>query len=204
MTRPQRPFPPSTLDLLDDFAVAPDLGQWAKATFIDEGGALFNPRYAHLVDASIGWLWSSYEAASQGRVIAGECRLPSPLQKRWGSAGTHYQMVQWFGHVPDFVITLASFTADWDEWSFCALVEHELCHTAQLTDQYDMPRFTRDGDPILGIVGHDVEQFVDVVARYGATASGVEDMVRAANKGPSIGQAQIDAACGTCRARIAA
>lgn len=62
----------------------------------------------------------------------------------------------------------------------------------------------RQADAILGIVGHDVEQFVDVVARYGAVASGVDGMVRAANKGLSIGQAQIDAACGTCKARIAA
>lgn len=199
-----RPLPPPTLDLIDDFAVAPDLGRWAKATFIDERGALYNPRYAHLGDASIGWLWSSYGAMSKGQVIAGECRLPAPLQQRWGSAAAHYQTIKWFGHVPDFIITIASFTADWGEWSFCALIEHELCHTAHLTDQYGMPRFTRDGEAILGIVGHDVEQFVDVVARYGAVASGVDGMVRAANKGPSIGQAQIDAACGTCKARIAA
>ena len=199
-----RPLPPATLDLTDDFAVAQDLGQWARQTFIEDDGPLHNPRYEHLADASIGWLWSTYPAANKGMMIAGECRMPAPLQNRWTSAATHYQTVKWFGHVPDYVITIAAAAADWDEWSFCALIEHELCHTTHLVDQYGMPRFTRDGNPILGIVGHDVEQFVDVVARYGAVASGVADMVRVANKGPSIGQAQIDAACGTCKARIAA
>lgn len=199
-----RPVPPLDLRPLGEFRAAPDLRDWVKATFIDEDGPLYNPRHDHLADAEIGWLWTNYPAASKGRVIAGECRLVAPVQQRWSSAMAEWQLIGLFGWVPDFVVTLCASTAAWDDWSFCALVEHELCHAAQLTDEYGMPRFTRDGQPLYGIVGHDVEQFVDVVERYGASASMVEEMVRVANKGPTIGQAQITAACGTCTARKAA
>jgi hypothetical protein len=158
-----------------------------------------------LADAKIGWLWTNYDAAQHSRPIWGECRLVPPVQAKWASALTNFHYRDLFGEVPDFIITIAAEpAADMDEWSFCALIEHELCHAAQLHDEFGMPRFTRDGDPLFGIIGHDVEQFVDVVARYGAGPSMVEEMVRVANKGPTIGQAAMDIACGTCNARRAA
>lgn len=197
-----RPQPPADLGAIDDFA--PDthgLGAWARRTFIGAGGALENARHEPLQDATIGWLWTTFDAQDRNRRILGECKLIRPPQKRWGSAMGAHQLREWFGEDLDFLITIdANAAAEMDDWSFCALIEHELCHAAQDVDDEGEPRFTRDGEPIFRIIGHDVEEFVDVVARYGADATGTRAMVKAANAGPSIGAAAIAAACGTCRA----
>lgn len=202
-----RPLPPLDLTVIDaeiGFVPSPELAHWAHATFIAERGPLFNPRHAHLDDIDIGWLWTNAEAANRDRAIAGECRIVQPAQRKWASAQQHHQLRQWFGETPDIVITIyAPFAAETDDWSFCALVEHELCHAAQDVDTFGEPRFSQDGKPLLRLISHDVEQFVDVVERYGALASGVSDMVRVANKGAQIGEASVTAACGTCARRAA-
>jgi hypothetical protein len=51
--------------------------------------------------------------------------------------------------------------------------------------------------------GHDVEEFVGVVARYGAEATGVAAIVDAAKAGPTIGRASIAGVCGTCSLKVA-
>ncbi|WP_420376855.1 putative metallopeptidase [Sinorhizobium medicae] len=51
--------------------------------------------------------------------------------------------------------------------------------------------------------GHDVEDFVGVVRRYGADAAGVRAIVDAANRPPEIARANIAHACGTCQLRVA-
>lgn len=196
-----RPTPPD-LPPLGAFVPAPELDDWARASFIEEGAPLLNYRHEHLREASIGWLWTNYEAKSKGREVLGECRLVSSLQAKWSSGMAHYQLCQWFGQEPDFVITISADAAlHMDDWAFCALVEHELCHAGQAVDAMGEPRFNQDGNPIFSIIGHDVEQFVDVVERYGATATGVADMVRVANRGATVGQADIDIICGTCSVR---
>jgi len=205
VVRSTRPAPPTTLQLTDDFA--PDqhgLGGWVRTMFIEPDGPLCNPRHEHLRDASIGWLWTSAENTNRLRDIAGECQLVPPLTRKWTSARLHWQLRQWFDLTPDFVITISAPIAETlDDWSFCALVEHELCHAAQDIDMFGEPRFDREGRPLFRMAGHDVEQFEDVVERYGAVASGVDRMVALANAGPIFGQAQISAACGTCSRRTA-
>ncbi|WP_410176759.1 putative metallopeptidase [Sinorhizobium medicae] len=59
------------------------------------------------------------------------------------------------------------------------------------------------GRPVFTIRGHDVEDFVGVVRRYGADAAGVRAIVDAANRPPEIARAQIAHACGTCQLRLA-
>lgn len=68
-------------------------------------------------------------------------------------------------------------------------------------DEFGEPRFTRDGNPIWRVIAHDVEEFVDVVARYGADATDTRALVSAANAGPSVGAAAMQMACGTCGGR---
>jgi hypothetical protein len=69
------------------------------------------------------------------------------------------QMKDWFGCLPDFLVTVDVVSGTFDDASFCALVEHELYHCAQATDAFGYPKFHRDsGDPIWGIRGHDVEE----------------------------------------------
>ncbi len=199
--RASRPLPP---DDPAGFMPAPELGDWAKRVFIESTGPLFNPRHGHLADAQIGWLWTDAECSDKGRDVAGQCELVPPLQRKWSSARTHWLFEHWFGDTPDFIITIsAPFAVEADDWAFCALIEHELCHAAQAVDPFGEPRFNAEGGPVFAIAGHDVEQFHDVVARYGADASGVTELVRLANAGPIFGQAQITAACGTCGRRTA-
>lgn len=72
----------------------------------------------------------------------------------WQKARQEQQMREWFGDEPTYLITLAA--------DYCALVEHELYHITQATDEYRAPKFTQDGLPKLYLSGHDVEEFVGV------------------------------------------
>jgi hypothetical protein len=205
IVRATRPQPPVGLAEVNDFL--PDqggLGAWVRDTFLDPAGPLYNARHDHLRGATIGWLWTSAEARKRNRYIAGEAQLVRPQQATWSSARSMWQIRQWFGGEPDAIITLsAPFCQSADDMTFCALVEHELCHIAQDCDGFGEPRFDAEGRPVLTTIAHDVEQFDDVVERYGAVAAGVEKMVRAAAAGPTIGAAQMTLACGNC-GRIAA
>lgn len=203
-----RPYPPC--DLLEaraeTFIPSPELASWTRATFIDIAGSLANPDHEHLNDAEIGFLWTDIPNSRATRAIVGQAELGTPIgaMGKWAKARALMQVREWFGDVPDFVITLeASYAASCDDASFCALVEHELYHCAPERDAFGAPKFTRDGRPKFAMRGHDVEEFVGVVARYGIAASGVGELVRAANKGPTIAEAGIAGACGTCLARLA-
>lgn len=55
--------------------------------------------------------------------------------------------------------------------------------------------------PKLGIRGHDVEEFVGIVRRYGA--GDTAKFVAAAQRAPEVGHADIARACGTCILRAA-
>lgn len=107
-------------------------------------------------------------------------------------------MIEWFGRVPAFLITLA---ADYSEIcsdvEFCALVEHELYHVGQQVDAFGGPAFDKEGRPKLRIVGHDVEEFVGVVARYGPSTD-VQRLVAAASGTPAVSRLNIARACGCC------
>ena len=61
-----------------------------------------------------------------------------------------------------------------------ALIYHELCHIKQATDQFGAPKFDKDGYPVWSLVGHDLEEFNAVVARYGAWAPDIGGFLSAA------------------------
>ncbi|YCI04588.1 hypothetical protein M1D34_22350 [Ensifer sp. D2-11] len=104
---------------------------------------------------------------------------------------------------PDFIITLdADYCRRCGAAEFMALVEHELYHAAQETRPAKFSRST--GRRIFTIRGHDVDEFVGVVRRYGADAAGMRAIVDAANRRPEIARAQIAHACGTCQLRVVA
>lgn len=196
-----RPIAPD-LPITGGFQPSEELGAWARATFIEPDGPLANPDHAHLEQATFGWLWTNYPASQHGRAIAGEARIPRSGGARWSQHAGVWQVEQWFGHVPNFIITISTEAAAiMDDPSFCALVEHELYHCAQAIDEFGSPRFDREGMPIWTMRGHDVEQFVGVVERYGADATGTRTMIEAAKRGPTIGLATVSAACGSCQLR---
>lgn len=177
-----------------------------RETFIHEGAALENPDHKHLRQATIGALWTNVANGSKGRRIIGQAQMDiGGIIGKWAAARAEMQMNEWFGEVPDFVITLdANYCAICGDAEFCALVEHELYHCAQAKDMFGQPRFSKaTGLPIFEMRGHDVEEFNGIVRRYGADAAGVREMVDAAIKGPEIARVRIEHACGTCRLRVA-
>lgn len=196
----------------DQFQPAPDLWAWIASAYLEEGGPLFNPDHAHLGPAFIGFLWTNAENRRQQRRIVGQAEMPERSIRgkggRWQQARAEMQLRDWFGgDLPDFLITLdAVFAADCDDATFCALVDHELTHCAQAVDEFGMPRFNQQtGDPIWTIRGHDLEEFVSVVRRFGVEAAGPQaaEFVIAAAQKPEIAPARLAQACGTCIARAA-
>ncbi|WP_426289054.1 putative metallopeptidase [Ensifer adhaerens] len=205
-----RPRPPSSM--FDDitspaFSPAEDMRDWVEATFIDPASPVHNPDHAHLAHADIGYLWTTVGNSKKGRRVIGQCETGSPqgTMGKWSRARAEMQVKQWFGHLPDFIITLdADYCRECGDAEFMALVEHELYHAAQDVDAFGAPKFSKStGRPVFVIRGHDVEEFVGVVRRYGADAAGVRAMVDAANRKPEIARVQIAHACGTCQLRVA-
>lgn len=203
-----RPMPPAGLLSEDAFArltlaPAPELLQWSLATFVQEDGILCNEEHVHLREADICMLWASTGFNKQGRTVLGQAEQVMFRAGGWQKARQEQQMVEWFGRVPSFLITIdASFAATCSDTEFCALIEHELYHVGQERDEFGQPAFKKDGTPKLAMRGHDVEEFIGVVRRYGMTED-VRRLVEVANSTPEIGTYNIARACGTCLLRAA-
>lgn len=202
-----RPMPPDDLisGHYERFEPAPELHDWVFETFIEDDAPLSNEDHHHLMEAEIGFLWTNCDNTRNMRTVLGQAEIMPPMAMgKWQRARAIQQIEDWFEGLPDFLITMhARAAASMDDPSFCALIEHELYHCAQSKDQFGMPKFKQSGGPSFAIRGHDVEEFVGVVARYGASASGVSEMIEAARIGPLIGAADISGVCGTCLARVA-
>lgn len=183
------------------FEPAYDLCAWAKATFIVEGAPLANSDHVHLQQASIGMLWTNVANSRHSRMIVGQAEIGQPRgsQGKWSKARAEFQITQWFVGIPDFILTFdATYCDRASDAEFCALVEHELYHCGQERDEFNQPKFRKDGSPAYAMRGHDVEEFVGVVRRYGALGKDAREFVRAANSHPEIARAKIASACGTC------
>ncbi|WP_288501885.1 putative metallopeptidase [uncultured Pseudomonas sp.] len=195
-----RPTPPA--DLLDQIFLtlrpASEVWGWINAEILADTGSLHNPDHAHLLDANVQVLWASHSFAKQGRTVLGQAEQVMIRAGGWQKARQEQQMREWFGEEPQFLITLAAdYCTQCTDAEFCALVEHELYHIAQATDQYGAPKFTQDGLPKLEMRGHDVEEFVGVVRRYGASNE-VQQLIDAASRPPEVAKINISRACGTC------
>jgi hypothetical protein len=209
----RRPMPPTNLGQFHDgsnwpvsFAPAPDLRKWMLDTFVEEGGALHNPDHAHLADVDFDVLWAAGPFEKQGRLVLGQTEMVSFRSGGWQKIRQEEQMALWFGRVPEFLITLAgSFALEASDVEFCALVEHELYHIGHVKDDFGAPAFGRDGKAKIAMRGHDVEEFVGVVARYGVgdPGGGLARLVRAGNANPEVSGIRVRQACGTCLLRLA-
>jgi hypothetical protein len=203
-----RPLPPESFtDLLSArYAPAPEVLKWARAEILTEGGQLHNPDHAHLEYADVQFLWAPGGFNKQGRTVIGQCEEMLFRCGPWQKGRQQQQMADWFGMVPDYLITLdASYCLTCSDAEFCALVEHELYHIGQEQDDFGSPAFTKDGMPKLFIRGHDVEEFVGVVRRYGVghPEGTLAQLVAAANAAPEVAKINIARACGTCLLKAA-
>ena len=183
-----------------------DLTAWMRATFIDEEAPLLNEDHAHLRTAELGALWCAVPNESKGNTVVGMCEETAFIGSRWAKARFEQQITGWFGSMPDFLLTFdANYADQCSDAAFCALVEHELYHAGQKRDRYGAPRFNNmTGKPVFGIRGHDVEEFVGIVERYGVgnAAGRTAQLVAAAARTPIVCEADIAGACGTCGKRI--
>lgn len=192
------------------FVAAPDVVDWIRDTFISgiARSPLANADHDHLALATLGVLWTNEKNTSKGRSIVGTAEIFAPKGNAWQNARQEQQLREWFGgEVPNFILTLsAPYASAIDDATFCAVIEHELYHCAQATDQYGAPSFDRNGVPAWTLRGHDVEQFIGVVRRYGARAAGVTTLIEAAKlaeEKPIVRATDVAGACGTCLARVA-
>jgi hypothetical protein len=190
----------------DQFISCPKTIGWIRGTFLSQDSPLYNVEHDHLNSAHIGLLWTSAPNMRQMRVIVGTAETgnpPNSLSGKWAKARWSQQTREWFGSNDlDFIITLsAPYFAGASEAEQCAIIEHELYHCAQRLDDFGLPKFRKDGRPVFGIRGHDVEEFVGVVRRYGvgAAAGDTQALVRAAQKKPEIAPVEIAGMCGTCK-----
>lgn len=212
MTTVQRPRPPegddALVEILEGNRVipAPEVADWAVETFIGPDAPLENEDHHHLRWASFGVVWTNIRYDRKGRRVVGMAEEPQIRAHGWAKARHDQQMRDWFGQVPDFLLTFyAPYCAELSDASWCALVEHELYHCAQDTTASGQPAFTRQGTPKYTIIGHDVEEFVGVVRRYGADAAGrgVQRLVEVAGEEPEVTAAEIADGCGVCLKRAA-
>jgi hypothetical protein len=212
----KRPKPPAGIgefsgDYPVNFMPALDMPLWVRETFLDPSSKLFNQNHYHLepqIELSVGFLWCASGFDSKGRYVIGQAEQLLFRCGKWQKWRQEQQMMSWFGiNLPEYLITLdASYCAQCSDIEFCALVEHELHHIAHAKDKDGQPAFWRDsGLPKLCIRGHDVEEFIDVIARYGVghKDSAVARLVQAGNSKPEIGIADIANACGTCLRLVA-
>ncbi|EPF6239734.1 putative metallopeptidase [Acinetobacter baumannii] len=206
-----RPFPPQELiDKADEeeairLAPAPDLMNWVIANFLTIGGPLHNPDHDHIAELIhdneefLAFAWASSACMAKKRMVLGQCEKVLFNQGGWKKARQEQQMRDWFGYVPVYLITIdASYCDQATDRDFCALIEHELCHIGVERDE--------DGDPIISemtglpkhyLAGHDVEEFVGVVKRWGADES-VKRLIEVAKQAPFVSDVNISKCCGTC------
>ena len=202
----RRPQPPSLVTEGGQFYPAPAVLGWISENILAEGGAIHNPDHKHLIGADIEVLWAPGSFRQKGRTVVGTAEDVNFRAGGWQKARQEQQFEQWFGRVPRFLITLdASYCRECSDTEWCALVEHELSHIAHKLDAYGVPAFDKAGRPKLCIQGHDVEQFVGVVARYGVGApdSALARMVAAAKAGPTVSRVALAGSCGTCLLKAA-
>lgn len=205
-----RPVPPCSGDTQAELAdelirlvPAPEVWEWLQTEILADTGSIHNEDHAHLIDADIRVMWASSAFSKKGRTVVGQAEEVAFRAGGWQKARMEQQMMDWFGDVPSYIITLAAdYCSQCSDTDFCALVEHELYHIAQATDKYGAPKFTQEGLPKLEMRGHDVEEFVGVVRRYGASPD-VQELVDAANKPAEVGKLNISRACGTCLLKLA-
>lgn len=207
-----RPFPPTELmdkaeeDEAIRLAPAPDLMQWVVDNFLTIGGPLHNPDHDHIAELIhdneefLAFAWASSACVAKKRMVLGQCEKVMFNQGGWRKARQEQQMRDWFGYVPVYLITIdASFCEQASDRDFCALIEHELYHIGVERDPEDGEPLYSDmtGLPKHYLAGHDVEEFVGVVKRWGASEA-VKRLVEVAKQTPFVNDVNISRCCGTC------
>lgn len=144
------------------------------------------PEFAELRDAEprIEFLMRNTPKVKQSRLIIGTAYMPKVNGELSGMFD--WLLEQYFGEAPDFLITLdAEYWQDATDLQREILVFHELSHCVHGRDALGSLRFDREGAPVFAILGHDIEEFNQVVRRYGAHSPIVNNFIEAVSDGES-------------------
>lgn len=168
-----------TDDDLQPFSLPPDDVEAIAAR------VLAMPEHEHLVDhdVPIGWLMRNDPKHKGNKVELGSVHdVKAMFQGGFKDLGLQL-LHGMLGHLPDFLVVLnAPWWAEATPREREALVFHELAHIKQAIDRYGAPRFDRDGLPVFKVVGHDLEEFKSVVARYGLWSPDVAEFADVVSK----------------------
>lgn len=140
--------------------------------------------HQHLKDgeARIDWLLRTDAKIKGGRQVLGTAHMPS-VQGELKDC-FEWMLINLLGRMPDFLIILdRAYWLDSPPIAREILVYHELKHCTQKVDGFGTPRFHRDGTPMWGLIGHDVEEFSATVRRYGAYSDEIQKFIEAATEG---------------------
>ena len=188
---------------IDYFLPSAELDTFARRTFLNDLSDMYNEEHEHLNKAHIGWLWTNVPNVKGGNRIVGTCEKPFFRGNKWSKHRQIMQMQEWFGGIPDFVITLdAQLSSEMSDLEFCATLDHELYHAGHQHDENGFPMFVvGTGMPSFYIRPHDVEEFVGIIERYGPKggAGDSERFIEAAKNEPLFSGEEIIIACGSCR-----
>jgi len=206
-----RPFPPH--DLIDKaeedeairLAPAPDLMNWVITNFLTIGGPLHNPDHDHIAELLhdneefLACAWASSACVAKKRMVLGQCEKVMFNQGGWKKARQEQQMRDWFGYVPTYLITIdASYCDQATDRHFCALIEHELYHIGVERDSDGEIIYSdHTGLPKHYLAGHDVEEFIGVVKRWGPSKN-VKRLIEVAKNPPFVSDLDISKCCGNC------
>lgn len=120
-----RPFPAT--DLIDQaeeeeairLAPAPELKEWVVNNWLTLGGELHNPDHDHIAELLhdneefLAFAWASSAAVAKKRMVLGQCEKVMFNQGGWKKARQEQQMRDWFGFVPQYLITVDNYRKTW-------------------------------------------------------------------------------------------
>jgi len=206
-----RPFPPT--DLMDQaeeeeairLAPAPELKEWVMNNWLTLGGELHNPDHDHIAELLhdneefLAFAWASSAAVAKKRMVLGQCEKVMFNVGGWKKARQEQQMRDWFGFVPQYLITVdAAFCEQASDREFCRLIEHELYHIGVERDEDGEIIYSdMTGLPKHYLASHDVEVFFGETKRWGADES-VKRLLEIAKNAPFVSETSIAACCGNC------
>jgi len=206
-----RPFPPP--DLIDQaeeeeairLAPASELKEWVMNNWLTLGGELHNPDHDHIAELLhdneefLAFAWASSAAVAKKRMVLGQCEKVMFNVGGWKKARQEQQMRDWFGFVPQYLITVdAAFCEQASDREFCRLIEHELYHIGVERDEDGEIIYSdMTGLPKHYLASHDVEVFFGETKRWGADES-VKRLLEIAKNAPFVSETNIAACCGNC------
>lgn len=142
------------------------------------------PEHEHLAryEPAVGFIIRQEPKIKAGRAILGTCFMPRVNGELSGLFD--WSLGKTFGFFPDFLVMLdGHFWFNVSDREREIRMFHEMMHMAIAVDQYGALKFNRlTGDPVWALIGHDIEEFNAVVARYGEWTPEIRSFLEAARE----------------------